>query len=121
MSRYHEDPVIKLLFPGQKPSGPDLGNIEIKRVDVNYNRIYFRAKDYQQHPQYVLAYNPWDYIFALVDFEDIPPKKWGTKLSVISWDYLQNIAIFKTNDEVKLIDKIKPFLNNPKEMIYKYD
>lgn len=115
MGRYHST-LLQTLFPNQRGTGIDLGNIEIKESTSKYNRIELKKEDY--NAEYILAYNHQNEIFLLVDTNDIPrPIKTRFKMKSISWNWLEKYALFSTQDEIEMLEQIKNYLSNPEVFV----
>lgn len=83
------------VFPKQRPTGIDLGNIEIKESCNGFNRIVVCKKDMNSKIDYFLCYNHQTFEFLIVDAQDIPRVK-GKRRSVY-WNYLKRMAILITD------------------------
>ena len=106
----HSD-ILQILFPAQRGVGIDLGNIEIKESG-KYDRIELKPSDYDA--EFILGFNNKNYDFLLVDINDIPPpRKKRFKYKSVPWNWLEKMAIFQTNDEIEMLEQIKPFLSHP--------
>ena len=94
-----------LMFPNQKGTGVDYGNIEFKESTKNHQCYDLYPKD--EKTEYFLFTDFLDYTFRLVDKQDIPVIKNHRKITTMQID---RICIWnKTNVvEVKeIIDDMK--------------
>ena len=102
------------VFPKQKPTGIDLGNIEIKESTNGFNRIVVCKKDMNPKIDYFLCYNHQNFEFLIVDSQDIPRVKGKTRS--VYWNYLKSMAILQTQDYDVIWNKIEE-LSTFKELV----
>lgn len=102
------------VFPKQKATGIDLGNIEIKESTNGYDRITICKKDMNPKIDYFLCYNHQNFEFLIVDSQDIPRVKKNNRS--VYWNYLERMSLFKTSNYDEIWNKIEE-LSTFKELV----
>ena len=119
------------IFPNQRATGIDLGDVDIKESHGKYHRIVLGQKDYSKKIKFFICYNHVFDEFLIVDSQDLEvikakkktykdrngQKQFKKQNKSYYWNYLRKIAMHTTNDLVELwnitskLSKFKELIN----------
>jgi len=106
MGRYHS-PFMMVLFPNQKPTGVDLGNVEIKETNGKFE--CFTVNKIDMRAEFFLFYSWRQNKFWFVDAQDLPLVK---KQRTFRVPQIETACIFSTTNVIEMMEKLRPYLTD---------
>lgn len=101
MGQYHSHLMME-LFPGQKATGLDLGNVEIKECFNEDHKYSLKGKD--SKADFMLFFDQMDEIFFIVNGKN---RNWRVQAFEINWDSSledDKSKVFEWKKEAELYD-----------------
>jgi hypothetical protein len=105
IGRCHSDYMQQFFYV--EPTGPDLGNIDIKEINNRAQMVTIKPKDFEKGIDYWLVYSHITQTFYLYNLHSRMAMKPRTKRGGVKEIHFMINAVWDSKDEMEMMNKVE--------------